>query len=45
MEGQLPEFWFRGSLDEVEFIKDTKDELPPLIEVGDAEGNLVAYIR
>jgi hypothetical protein len=45
MNGPLPIFWFRGSLYDVEFVKDTKDELEPYIEVRDTEGNLVADIR
>jgi hypothetical protein len=45
MEGQLPEFGFSGSLEDVQFVKDVKDELPPFIEVKDADGNLVSDIR
>ncbi len=43
--GPLPEFWLRGSLQDVEFVRDLKDELPVFVEVRDADGNLVADIR
>ncbi len=43
--GPLPEFWLRGSLQDVEFVRDLKDELWVFVEVRDADGNLVADIR
>ncbi|MBN1654016.1 MAG: hypothetical protein JXA30_09585 [Deltaproteobacteria bacterium] len=45
MVGSTLKFSLRGSLNDVAFVKDTKDELPPFIEVRDEEGNLVADIR
>ncbi len=45
MTGLAPVYGLRGSLEDVEFVRDLKDELPLFIEVRDTEGNLVADIR
>jgi hypothetical protein len=45
MTGEIILYGLYGSLADVEFVRDLKDELPLFIEVKDTEGNLVADIR
>lgn len=44
-DGHYPRIIFRGSLEEVDFVRDYNDEVPLYIELKDTEGNLFADIR